>query len=836
MEHIQDYFGALLPICSRGTIPLGIGLVRSGAAKGTTLSFMTSSPAISVVPILLGLKFLGGPLMGIKLRSLVCGAAVAVLGGQALACGIFDPVMLADFKDPRSPDIKWPLFMAEQDLVWEDGVGDTWGDSAFIANGLTGASIYRKPGDDWVLQWELGRTDVAAEFHIPNIDWSIPRVPIGSILLDPIGTVKKASMRLDIWNAEARGRIDSDEGRIYWRSFIERESNVVVVEMRGTGGEKGLPLGLAEKWSISPRIMTTGTDPATLPLEQLPPRPYREQRGDLTVVVQSLTEHGAHATAFVNIPGKKGRNTFLLSVGKAYAPEKPQADNIEMAVAEAVSAIQGARADGVEALSKRHREWWHRYMQQAFVEVDGDDFWEQFYWLQIYKFGGASRADLPILTDNMGPWFTQCGWPGTWWNLNIQLSYFPAFSGNRLDVGRSMITAIDHFDQLGRFNSAVNPDAITWTRTSTYNLIRREGGDTYELGNLTWALHNYWRYWKYSMDETVGRNLFALLRKNINYYFDVMSEDTDGTIHLPPMVSPEYNFKDEPEERGWAMERPGLLADTNYSLQLFDWGLGTLFELNERFGMNDPMVGTWADAKKRLRPFPVNEHGLMVGAGQGFDVSHRHYSHLMALYPLHTVNPEQGAEAEALMRISIERWLSLPSQLAAYSFTGSAAMFATLGDGERALEQLDGMISSRKLGTASDVRAVKPNTMYAEDGGPVIETPLSVVESMGYMMLQSWGGAIRVFPAMPARWEQETIFHQLRTEGGFLVSAEWSEGKTQWILIESLAGEPCVLQTDIQTFKADRDVAIEPEEGPRGIKRWRIGLEKGGRVLLRLKK
>lgn len=36
--------GALLPICSCGVIPLGVGLVRGGAAVGTTLAFMFAAP------------------------------------------------------------------------------------------------------------------------------------------------------------------------------------------------------------------------------------------------------------------------------------------------------------------------------------------------------------------------------------------------------------------------------------------------------------------------------------------------------------------------------------------------------------------------------------------------------------------------------------------------------------------------------------------------------------------------------------------------------------------------------------------------------------------------
>ncbi|MEL7336586.1 MAG: permease, partial [Planctomycetota bacterium] len=51
--------GALLPICSCGVIPLGVGVHQAGAARGTALSFMTSSPAISPVSIIMVGMMLG---------------------------------------------------------------------------------------------------------------------------------------------------------------------------------------------------------------------------------------------------------------------------------------------------------------------------------------------------------------------------------------------------------------------------------------------------------------------------------------------------------------------------------------------------------------------------------------------------------------------------------------------------------------------------------------------------------------------------------------------------------------------------------------------------------
>lgn len=51
--------GMLIPICSCGTIPLGISMYYSGAYLGPTLAFMTSTPMINPLAILLAFGLLG---------------------------------------------------------------------------------------------------------------------------------------------------------------------------------------------------------------------------------------------------------------------------------------------------------------------------------------------------------------------------------------------------------------------------------------------------------------------------------------------------------------------------------------------------------------------------------------------------------------------------------------------------------------------------------------------------------------------------------------------------------------------------------------------------------
>jgi hypothetical protein len=100
------------------------------------------------------------------------------------------------------------------------------------------------------------------------------------------------------------------------------------------------------------------------------------------------------------------------------------------------------------------------------------------------------------------------------------------------------------------------------------------------------------------------------------------------------------------------------------------------------------------------------------------------------------------------------------------------------------------------------------------------------------MFLQSWGDTIRVFGAMPKEWP-EAVFHDLRAEGAFLVSAEWKDGKTEWLRLRSLAGEPCRVATDLAAgfVLSSTQPDCAAKEIADGL--LEIDLAKGGEALLR---
>jgi len=133
---------------------------------------------------------------------------------------------------------------------------------------------------------------------------------------------------------------------------------------------------------------------------------------------------------------------------------------------------------------------------------------------------------------------------------------------------------------------------------------------------------------------------------------------------------------------------------------------------------------------------------------------------------------------------------------AAFTFNGLSAMWALLGDGDRAVDQLHRFMKWPNLCA---------NSMYQEGNNPCFESPVYAAHNVHELLIQCYDefpvsgqmqATIRVFPAVPKTWPG-AVFHNLRTMGAFLVSAEHKHGQTQWVRVKSLAGEPCRIKPDL---------------------------------------
>jgi alpha-L-fucosidase 2 len=663
----------------------------------------------------------------------------------------------------KSQDLTDGEFHRENNLIWGQ-MDNNFYNGAFIGDGVQGAMIMQDDEDPDAIRMLMGHYQAIAHQTISGWEYANSRVYAGSIILNPVGTASKQSMMLDIFNGKAEGDIVTNEGTIAWSAISDRKNLVFAVKIETTGNEANATVGVREEWGISPRFYLDNKDPYTYE-DQLPPKPTTQEVGGIDLIVNKMRLRGAHVVASTLVEVSPTTKLLYVAVGVSDNANVDQA--AILAEDDAVSRINAALAEGYETMSARHIQWWNEYMNKGTFSVKEDPFWQKFWWLQIYKFACASSETSSYLIDTQGPWIWETAWAGVWWNLNIQLSYFPVFSSNRLDAGKSLINGMNRLYQSGALSANAGNNGIYIGRSSTY-----EGKATWgdELGNLPWILHNYYKYWKYSGDDAIGHALFPMLKDNMKYLSTKMTKGGDGKYHVSASRSPEYDDQ-------------LLYEDANYALMSIDWVLRALLEMNDVLNKNDSESAAWQEKLDNLTPLPANSNGYMIAPSQGFDKGHRHYSHLLSIYPYHTILPED--DPTNLIGRSIDRWLTLTEAggNAGYTYTAGCAMRAIQGNGDEALRLLE------KLRTDK----LHPNTMYSEGGGPVIETPFSGVESINYLVLQSFGGVIKVFPAVPSKWKN-VRFNNFRAEGAFLVSASLKDGEFASFEIVSEKGNVCKIR------------------------------------------
>ena len=667
-----------------------------------------------------------------------------------------------------------------------DSVVNDYYSSGIIGNGLLGASVYKQPGD--TLCWELGRADLYDHRSgEPYSDiYSRSRLPIGKFMLPMSGG--HSSMTIDLYGARVTGTIQRPDGApIEWTTWTPAEQNVYVIEWKG---ERLPEITFVPELSACPRFTYPRKYYKDAGVEHYRPNPAPTifTRGEYTICKQPMTAGGEYTTVWTTRDVAPGRKLLIASV--AYSQERTDTEN------EAIADIEAVRNVPLKRVEQSHREWWHRFYSRCYISV-GEERYDRFFWMQLYKLGSATRSDgCPI--DLMGPWYYNVTpWPAVWWNLNIQLTYSPMCVIGHSELSEPMLRMLDEqVENLKRNVPAECPyPAIAVGRTSSYDCISPVGK---EHGLMLWTLYYYWEYCQYTQNEQRMREgLFPLLKLAVNYYRWLLFEGEDGYLHMPKSHSPEYADAE----------------DCNFELALLRWGCERLVEIDRQYAIGDELLPEWERILEKLTPYPQDENGMCIGRNVPYAFSHRHYSHLLMAYPLYLINKEDAEEA-ALIEKSLNYWQSKAGAHQGYSLTGASSISSALGKGNDALSYLNGLFG----------RFLSVNTLYRESG-PVIETPLSGVQSIHDMLLQSWGGKIRVFPAVPDAW-QDVAYYDFRAEGAFSISASRQGGKTAFIEIKSLAGEPCVLETDIARPVFERQgEMIQPIRLGEGV--WQIELEKG---------
>lgn len=605
------------------------------------------------------------------------------------------------------------------------------------------------------------------------------KIPAGRIELN-ITAPGFESASLDLGAAEASFSLGGGVTASVWVHAVEPVGVVTVRGAEGVDAFLRAPLfGGKEKTDDTPAI--SAGELANLGY----PAPV-EQSGDAWQAYEQQGFGGFHFAVYL---GWARQPDGAWRAGWSVATSNDGAAPLDVARERAARVL----GEGHAQLEQSHREWWRQYWRKGWIALPDATLERQWY-LDLYKFGAASRHGAPPITLQ-GPWTADDGklppWKGDYHHdLNTQLSYWPAYTGGRLAEAQNFVDWL--------WDTKTNCEG--WTRRffnmpglnvpMTADLLNNQIGGwrqyTHSATTSAWLAHHFYLHWRYTMDRGfLEERAYPYLAAVATFLEAVTNErDKQGKRTLPLTSSPEIHNN---SPKAWF---PSI---TNYDNALIQWAFHKAAELARELDKADE-AERWEKALGEMPPLAFGEEGvLQVAAGHPLEESHRHLSHIMALHPLGLIDPSQNPQAYALYQANLAHLEELGTkQWTGYSFAWHAALAARGRDGNRAAESLRIFAEAFCLRNSFHCNVDQSGKGYSDfTYRPfTLEGNFAAAAATMEMLLQSHAGTIDIFPALPTGWK-DVEFHFLRAQGAFVVTAVMRGGKINRVEILSLAPGLC---------------------------------------------
>jgi len=343
---------------------------------------------------------------------------------------------------------------------------------------------------------------------------------------------------------------------------------------------------------------------------------------------------------------------------------------------------------GFEEAFDTHRAWWQKFWSRSSVSLP-DPVLEKQYYLECYKFGSVARPNSPPISLQ-AVWTADNGklppWKGDFHHdLNTQLSYWPAYAGNYLDLESGFINWLwQHRDTFKKYTKTYfGTEGLNVPGVTTLTGEPMGGWIQYSLGPTVaaWLAHHFYLHWTYSRDEIFLKERAYPWMKDVAQYLDGISvRDQDGKRKLPISSSPEI-FNNSPE--AWFRQT------TNFDLAMIRWTYGKASELAGELGETSDSL-KWRTILNEWPEFALDaEGGLAFAPDQDYTESHRHFSHLVGWHPLGVIDWENGKEDQKIIRSTLNNLEQRGTTWwCGYSFSWLGNLYARAFEGEKAAETL----------------------------------------------------------------------------------------------------------------------------------------------------
>ena len=682
-----------------------------------------------------------------------------------------------------------------------------WDEAIPLGNGIIGALVWKKGEqlrfsldrtDLWDLrpvenlskpefsyQWVKKQVDndnyakVQALFDQPYDQMPAPSKIPGAALefnINQLGDVKET--RLQIKDASAT---------IKWVNGAELETFVHANQQQGWFRFTGVDNSFRPE-IIPPEYQNTTNDSETNPVTGQDLQRLGYEQGQVMEAPQLLVYR------------QKGWNGFAYEVAVKWENNNGTCTGV-WSISSTLSESKGEkRASNVVSVEKilpaykrayiSHLSWWVSYWGKSTVNLP-DTVLQKQYYLEMYKFGSVAKPDAPPISLQ-AVWTADNGklppWKGDFHHdLNTQLSYWPSYAGNHLDLEIGFVDWLwenrETFKAYTKTYFGTNginvPGVTTLTGEPMGGWIQYSFGPT--VG--AWLAHHFYLHWIYSGDKEFLTNRAYPWIKDVAVYFEEISErDTFGKRKLPISSSPEIRNNDR---EAWFLET------TNFDLALIRWTFQKAAELARETGEVQE-AEKWERILSEWPELAISgeKGGLNIAPNVKYASSHRHFSHLLGWHPLGLIDWSNGLGDQEIIRNTLNDLEEVGSDWwVGYSFSWLANLYARAKMGDKAAETLRVFAENFCLPNSFHVNGEQndkglTNFKYRPF---TLEGNFAFASGVQEMILQSHSGVIEIFPATPQSW-QEVSFEKLRARGAVLVSAKREKENSIIVQLQSLNG------------------------------------------------
>lgn len=422
----------------------------------------------------------------------------------------------------------------------------------------------------------------------------------------------------------------------------------------------------------------------------------------------------------------------------------------------------------------------------------------------------SRKTPMPLCANLQGIWNDNraCNMPWTCdYHLdeNIQQNYW---SANRANLAECNEPLFDYLGLLAR-HGRETAEKMYGSRGWVAHTVCNAWGYTAPGWGVSWGMNvtggawlatHLWSHYKYTADTAYLRDIaYPILREAALFFSDYMAEDpTTGQLVTGPSISPENGYQSNGRHYCLSM-MPTI--DRVMVHDLYD----ACIQSADILGIDDEFTAILRRDIKRLPPLAAGSDGLLMewpGDVRRSDPSHRHSSHVLALFPLDQISVERQPDLALACRKSLESQTSDPQwEDTEWSTANMLCFYARLKDADTAhgwLQNLFRRFMRENLMTVSPA-----GVAMAEEDIFSFDATEGGVAGMCEMLMQCYDGYIDLLPALPQQWNTGSV-KGLCAHDGLVIDIDWKEGKPTAASIRSTAKDCSV---KVKGFDSPFDIA-----------------------------